>query len=265
MRTARHTSGPLLQGRTAVISGAGRARGIGRATARLFLQHGAAVVLLDLDKGEVAQTAAELAAEESGDAIGLHCDVTDMASCRQAIAQALSWPAAAGRLDVLVNNAGITQKRGISEITAEEYQQVTDVVLRGTLQLSQAALEPMRRQQSGSIISMSSMSAQQGGGMFGGAHYCAAKAGVLGYMRALAREFGPMGIRANSVAPGLTLTDFSRSASTDDAKHASARGWPLPRAASPDEIAGACLFLACDLSSYVTGTTIDVNGGAYMR
>lgn len=101
--------------------------------------------------------------------------------------------------------------------------------------------------------------------MFGGAHYCAAKAGVLGYMRALAREFGPMGIRANSVAPGLTLTDFSRSASTDDAKHASARGWPLPRAASPDEIAGACLFLACDLSSYVTGTTIDVNGGAYMR
>ena len=131
MRTARHTSGPLLQGRTAVISGAGRARGIGRATARLFLQHGAAVVLLDLDKGEVAQTAAELAAEESGDAIGLHCDVTDMASCRQAIAQALSWPAAAGRLDVLVNNAGITQKRGISEITAEEYQQVTDVVLRG--------------------------------------------------------------------------------------------------------------------------------------
>jgi NAD(P)-dependent dehydrogenase (short-subunit alcohol dehydrogenase family) len=262
---ARITGGRLLQGRTAVISGAGRARGIGRATARLFLQHGAAVALLDLDADEVAQTAAELVADTGGQAIGLRCDVTNMASCTQAIASVLAWPAAQGRVDVLVNNAGITQKRGISEITADDYQRVTDVVLRGTLQLSQAALQPMRQQQSGSIIAMSSMSAQQGGGVFGGAHYCAAKAGVLGFTRALAREFGPLGIRANAVAPGLTLTDFSRIGSTDEAKHASARGWPLPRAASPDEIAGACLFLASDLSSYVTGTTIDVNGGANLR
>ena len=115
------------------------------------------------------------------------------------------------------------------------------------------------------IIAMSSMSAQQGGGVSGGAHCCAAKAAVLGFTRAIAREFGPHGIRANAVAPGLTLTDFSRSGSTDEAKHASACGWPLPRAASPDEIAGACLFLASDLSSYVTGTAIDVNGGAYLR
>ena len=263
----RTTTGRLLAGRTAVISGAGRARGIGRATARLFLQHGAAVALLDLDLAEVAQTAAALAGEagQDGHAIGLHCDVTDAASCRLAITQVLAWQPAQGRIDVLVNNAGITQKRGTADISADDYRQVTDVVLHGTIQLSQAVLETMQQQQSGSIIAMSSMSAQQGGGVFGGAHYCAAKAGVLGFTRAIAREFGPLGIRANAVAPGLTLTDFSRSGSTDAAKHASARGWPLPRAASADEIAGACLFLASDLSSYVTGTTLDVNGGAYLR
>ncbi len=263
--TERTTTGRLLVGRTAVISGAGRARGIGRATARLFLQHGAAVALLDLDADEVAQTAADLTAEVGGTASGLCCDVTDSASCQRAIEEVLAWPGAQGRIDVLVNNAGVTQKRGTAEITAEDYALVTDVVLRGTLQLTQAALAPMQRQGAGSIVVMSSMSAQQGGGVFGGAHYCAAKAGVLGFTRALAREFGPQGIRANAVAPGLTLTDFSRSGSTDEAKHASARGWPLPRAASPDEIAGACLFLASDLSSYVTGTTLDVNGGAHMR
>ena len=114
-------------------------------------------------------------------------------------------------------------------------------------------------------VAIASLSAQQGGGIFGGAHYCAAKAGVLGFTRALARELGPDGIRANAITPGLILTDFSRSGSTDETKHAVAQGWPLGRAGSPEEIAGACLFLACDLSSYVTGTTLDVNGGAYLR
>jgi NAD(P)-dependent dehydrogenase (short-subunit alcohol dehydrogenase family) len=109
------------------------------------------------------------------------------------------------------------------------------------------------------------MSAQQGGGIFGGAHYCAAKAGVLGLTRAMARELGAEGIRVNAIAPGLILTDFSRTGRSDEDKHASGAGWPLPRAGHAAEIAGACLFLASDLSSYVTGTTIDVNGGAHMR
>lgn len=263
----RVATGRLLQGRTVVISGAGRARGIGKATARLCAQHGAAVALLDLDEAEVQQAAADVAdgVGRAGAAIGLRCDVTDMASCRSAIAQVLAWGTAAGRIDVLINNAGLTQKRSAAEISAEDYQLVTDVVLRGTLQLTQAVLPTMRAQRSGSLIAVSSMSAQQGGGIFGGAHYCAAKAGVLGYMRALAREFGPEGLRANAVTPGLTLTDFSRSGSTDEAKHAAARDWPLRRAGHPDEIAGACLFLASDLSSFMTGTTLDVNGGAYLR
>ena len=103
------------------------------------------------------------------------------------MSRALAWPAAAGRVDVLVNNAGLTQKRRVADITAEDYELVSDVILRGTLQLTQAVIPAMRAQRSGSIINIASMSAQQGGGIFGGAHYCAAKAGVLGLTRALAR------------------------------------------------------------------------------
>jgi len=261
---SRIDSGRLLEGRTVVISGAGRERGIGKATARLLARHGAAVALLDLDEAEVVQAAQDLAAE-GVQAIGLRCDVVEMASCREAVDQVLRWTASRGRIDVLINNAGLTQKRGVVDISADDYQRITDVVLRGTIQLSQTVIPTMRAQRSGSLVAISSMSAQQGGGVFGGAHYCAAKAGVLGFTRALARELGPDGVRANAITPGLILTDFSRSGSTDEAKHATAAGWPLARAGSPDEIAGACLFLASDLSSYVTGATLDVNGGAYLR
>jgi NAD(P)-dependent dehydrogenase (short-subunit alcohol dehydrogenase family) len=256
--------GRLLEGRTAVISGAGRARGIGKATARLFVEHGARVALLDLDEDEVRQAAADVSGGQPV-AIGIRCDVTSEASCRAAIDQVLRWDASGGRVDVLVNNAGLTQKRGVAEISGDDYQLVTDVVLRGTVLLSQAVIPAMRAQKSGSIVAVSSMSAQQGGGIFGGAHYCAAKAGVLGFSRALAKELGVDGIRANAVSPGLIITDFSRSNRSDEEKDASAHGWPLQRAGRPVELASACLFLASDLSSFVTGVTLDVNGGAYMH
>jgi NAD(P)-dependent dehydrogenase (short-subunit alcohol dehydrogenase family) len=260
----RVTGGRLLEGRTVVISGAGRARGIGKATARLCVEHGAAVALLDLDEDEVREAARDVDGSQ-GQTLALHCNVADAASCRAAIAQVLAWSAARGRIDVLVNNAGLTQKRGVADITAEDYDRIVDVVLRGTVQLSQAVIPAMRAQRAGSLIAISSMSAQQGGGIFGGAHYCAAKAGVLGFTRALARELGADGIRANAITPGLVLTDFSRSGRTDEEKHASAAGWPLARAGLPDEIAGAVLFLASDLSSFMTGATLDVNGGAHMH
>jgi len=263
LNPARVDTGALLEGRVAVISGAGRPRGIGKATARLFLEYGARVALLDVDAGEARSAAADLGETfGAGRALGLGCNVADAASCAAAIEAVLAW---AGTLDILVNNAGVTQKRQLAEVTMQDYDTVTDVVLRGTLLLSQAALPAMRARRGGSIVNISSLSAQQGGGIFGGAHYCAAKAGVLGLTRAMARELGSDGIRVNAVAPGLILTDFSRSGRSDEDKHASGRDWPLPRAGHAAEIAGACLFLASDLSSYVTGTTIDVNGGAHMR
>ena len=264
LNPVRTDTGALLAGRVAVISGAGRPKGIGKATARLFLAHGARVALLDVSGEEARTAAADLNdAADSERARGWACDVADAAACAAAIEGVLDW--SGGALDILVNNAGLTQKRGVAEISQADYDTVTDVVLRGTLLLSQAALPAMRARHGGSIVNVSSMSAQQGGGIFGGAHYCAAKAGVLGLTRAMARELGAEGIRVNAIAPGLILTDFSRTGRSDEDKHASGAGWPLPRAGHAAEIAGACLFLASDLSSYVTGTTIDVNGGAHMR
>jgi NAD(P)-dependent dehydrogenase (short-subunit alcohol dehydrogenase family) len=248
----------LLEGKVAVITGAGRARGIGKATAALFAAHGARVLMLDVDEAEVREAAADVG-EGATSAV---CDVTSAESCRAAIAQALAWT---GRVDVLVNNAGVTQKRALVDISAADYELVTDVVLRGTLNMSQAVIPAMRTARSGSIVCISSMSAQQGGGVFGGAHYCAAKAGVLGLTRSMAMELGPDNIRANAISPGLILTDFSRSGSTDESKHEKAQAWPLRRAGRPDEVAGACLFLASELSSFMTGATLDVNGGAYLR
>jgi NAD(P)-dependent dehydrogenase (short-subunit alcohol dehydrogenase family) len=248
----------LLQGRVAIVTGASRTRGIGLATARLFAGHGARVALLDLDEAEAKRAAAELGAQH----LGLACDVTDAAACQRAVAATV---AQLGPVDVLVNNAGLTQRRAVMELTADDYQRVTDVVLRGTLLMSQAVIPGMRARRSGSIVCVASMSAQQGGGVFGGAHYCAAKAGVLGLMRAMARELGPDQVRVNAVTPGLILTDFSRGENPDENKHALAESFPLRRVGQPADVAGACLYLASDLAAFVTGATVDVNGGAYMR
>ncbi|CAN5869633.1 glucose 1-dehydrogenase [soil metagenome] len=249
---------PLLSDRVAVISGAARERGIGKATAALFVEHGARVALLDIDEAEAQRAAAHIGPQ----AIGIGCDVASAAACQAAIERVIAW---AGQVDVLVNNAGVTQKRRVVDITAGDYELVTDVVLRGTLNLSQAVIPGMQARRSGAIVCVSSMSAEQGGGVFGGAHYCAAKAGVLGLSRAMARELGPDNIRVNAIAPGLILTDFSRSGTPDEKKHEMAQAWPLRRAGNASEVAGVCLFLASDLSSFMTGATLDVNGGAHMH
>ena len=248
----------LLDGRVAIVTGAARARGIGKATARLFAEHGARVVVTDIETEHPADAAADIGAEH----LGLICDVRDKAACEQTVARVLGW---AGRLDILVNNAGITQRRTVEEISPDDFDLVTDVSLRGTLYMSQAVIPAMKTQQHGSIVCISSLSALQGGGVFGGAHYCAAKAGVLGLARAMARELGPSGIRVNSITPGLTVTDFSRGGSTDEWKNEMARDYPLQRPGQPAEIASASLFLASELSSYITGATIDVNGGSFIH
>jgi NAD(P)-dependent dehydrogenase (short-subunit alcohol dehydrogenase family) len=244
----------LLGGRVAVISGAASPRGIGLATARLFAQHGARVVILDLDEAG-AQRAAEQLGSGHG---GFACDVTDKAACQAAIERVL---AVFGRVDVLVNNAGITQPIKLMEIRPQDYEAVTNVSLRGTLYLSQAAIPSMRAARSGSIVCLSSVSGQRGGGIFGGPHYSAAKAGVLGLAKAMARELGPDGVRVNSIAPGLIQTDITAGKLTDAMKAEILKGIPLNRLGLAEDVAGACLFLASDLSSYVTGAVIDVNGG----
>ncbi|WP_233238257.1 SDR family NAD(P)-dependent oxidoreductase [Bordetella sp. LUAb4] len=248
----------LLQDKVAIVTGAARRRGIGLATARMFAEHGARVAILDLDAEEARQAAAEL----GPDHLSLACDVTRRADCLAAVEEVVRRH---GGVDILVNNAGVTQKRGVMDVSDEDYAIVLDTNLRGVLHMSQAVIPHLQARGGGSITCISSLSALQGGGVFGGSHYCAAKAGILGLVRAMALELGPDNIRVNGVAPGLILTDFSRGGTSDDYKHDKARSFPLRRVGQPGDIAGACLYLASELATYVTGITLDVNGGAYIR
>ena len=244
----------LLENKVAVITGGAGPNGLGFATARLMAAHGARVAVIDLINAEPATAAARLGADH----LGLVGDVTDKASCQAAIAAVLE---AYGHVDVLVNNAGITQPVKTLDITGGDYDRVLDVSLRGTLYMSQAVLPAMQRHKSGSIVCISSVSAQRGGGIFGGPHYSAAKAGVLGLARAMAREFGPENIRVNSITPGLIGTDITRGKLSEEQKAEIAATIPLSRLGRADDVAGACVFLASDLSGYCTGITLDVNGG----
>ena len=244
----------LLKDKVAVITGAAGRNGLGFATARLLAEHGARVAILDLARAEPNSVAADLGAGH----LGLEADVTDKEACAAAVQSVL---AACGRIDILVNNAGITQPRRTMEITRADYDAVLDVSLRGTLLMSQAVIPTMQRQRGGSIICISSVSAQRGGGILGGPHYSAAKAGVLGLARAMARDLGADSIRVNSITPGLIQTDISKGRLSDERKAEIAGTVPLGRLGEAADVAGACLFLASDLSSYCTGITLDVNGG----
>lgn len=249
----------LLDGKTAIITGAASARGLGKATAKLFADHGARIAILDLDESSAAAAAADLPGEGH---IGLACNVTDKPACADAAAKVLD---AFGQVDILVNNAGITQPLKIMGIEPENYDAVLDVNLRGTLYMSQALIPHMRERKSGAIVNISSVSAQRGGGIFGGPHYSAAKAGILGLTKAMARELAPDGIRSNAVCPGFIATDITGGALTDDMMTQILDGIPMARAGEASDVAGCCLFLASDLSAYVTGSEVDVNGGSLIH
>lgn len=248
----------LLEGKFAVITGAASKNGLGKASASLFAEHGATVAILDLNLEEAQQAASDIGEKH----VGLACDVTSRNACNAAISALLgAW----GRVDILVNNAGITQPLKLAEIEADNYDAVLDVNLRGTLYMTQAVMPIMRAQKSGSIVNISSVSAQRGGGIFGGPHYSAAKAGVLGLTKASARELATDNVRVNAVCPGFIATDITAGKLTEDMLNSIKAGIPLGRAGQANEVAGCCLFLASDLSSYVTGSEVDVNGGSLIH
>ena len=248
----------LLEGKTAIVTGAASQRGLGKATAKLFAEHGATVAILDL-----TADAAKAAAADLGEGhLGLACDVTDKAACAAAVAE---LEAAWGRVDILVNNAGITQPLKIMEIDPGNYDAVLDVNLRGILYMTQAVIPGMRAKKSGAVVNLSSVSAQRGGGIFGGPHYSAAKAGILGLTKAMARELAPDGIRVNAICPGFIATDITGGKLTADMKVQILAGIPMGRAGEASDVAGCALFLASDLSAYCTGTEVDVNGGSLIH
>jgi len=247
----------LLKNKIAVITGAASPRGIGKQIARVFASFEAKIVILDLDEDEAKAAALEIGPNH----LGLACDVTNKEDCENAIKIVVEK---FSKIDILVNNAGITQPIKFLDIKSENYSAVMDVSLRGMLYASQAVVPYMQENKTGSIINMSSVSAQRGGGIFGGPHYSAAKAGMLGLGKAMARELGVNNIRVNSICPGLIQTDITGGKLTDEMKTEILKGIPLNRLGVTDDIANACLFLASDLSSYMTGCSIDVNGGMHM-
>lgn len=249
----------LLKGKVCIITGAGSERGLGRATAQLFSEHGARIIVLDIDLAAARNTAKLLKGRGH---MAIKADVTRRADCERATARVLTR---FGRIDVLINNAGITSPERLMEVSDALYDWIMDVNMRGCFHMTQAVVPSMRAQQAGAIVNMASVSAQRGGGVFGGTPYAAAKGAILGYTKACARELAPDNIRVNAICPSLIDTDITAGKMSDAKRNEIIAGIPMGRVGSARDVAGCYLFLASDLSAYVTGSEIDVNGGSHIH
>ena len=240
---------PAANGRCVLISGGDR--GIGAAAARAFWQAGYRVAVLYHTHAEAA---AALEKALPG-LLAVQCDVASRASCEVAFH---TVEQAVGHVDVLVSNAGIAQQKLFTDITPEEWQHMLDVNLSGAFHLCQLALPGMIRRKAGRILTVSSMWGQTGGSCE--VHYSAAKAGLIGLTKALAKEEGPSGITVNCVAPGVIDTDMMAAFTAED-KAALAEETPVGRLGSADEVAQLLVFLAGESAGYITGQVFGVNGG----
>ncbi|WP_099023019.1 3-oxoacyl-ACP reductase FabG [Mycolicibacterium palauense] len=245
----------LLQGRVAVVTGA--AQGIGREIARTLSQHGARVVLADLDE-DATRHAAEDVGSAGGECSSAVCDVTSEEQMQALVAGTARQY---GRLDVFVNNAGITRDASLKKMQVADFDAVVTVHLRGTWLGIREASAVMREQKSGSIINISSLSGKSGNP--GQTNYSAAKAGIVGLTKAAAKEVAHHNVRINAVQPGLIRTPMTAAMPPDVFARREA-DVPMKRAGEPGEVAGAVVFLGSDLSSYITGSVIEVGGGRYM-
>jgi NAD(P)-dependent dehydrogenase (short-subunit alcohol dehydrogenase family) len=252
----------LMKDKVCVITGAASSHGIGRATANMLAANGAKIAIIDVSES-IASAAAALGAEyPEADVYGVRCDISSRSDCDDAGASILRH---FGRIDALVHCAGIMRPAKFEDITAEDFAEVISINLAGTFNIIRAFSASMVAQRSGSIVNVSSVAAQRGGGLFGGSHYAASKGGVLSLTKTLAREFGPAGVRVNAVCPSLIETDFVAGAMSAERLRDLSASIPLGRPGRPEEVAGACMFLASDLSAYMTGTTLDVNGGIHIH
>ncbi|MDF2836420.1 MAG: short-chain dehydrogenase/reductase [Paenibacillus sp.] len=251
-----------LTGKIALVTGA--SGGIGRGVATELGRHGAKVAVNYLNSGQgAAETVADIEAL-GGMARAFRADVTDIGAIDRMIAEIEE--AFGGTVDILVNNAGhLVQRLANAEMTEELYAKVMDVNMKSAVFVSKAVLKGMKASGGGRIVNMTSIAAHNGGGP-GASIYAASKAAVMAYTKGLAKEVAGDGILVNAISPGfIGGTAFHATFTPDAARQATVQGIPLRREGTPGDVAGAALYLVSELSAYVTGETIEINGGMFMR
>lgn len=243
----------LLEGKIAVISGA--SRGIGKAMARAFVDHGATVCFTYMSSDEKAKALEKELAGTGGTVKGYKSDAADFEAAQKLIDRVVDE---FGQVDILVNNAGITRDTLLMRMTEEQWDEVIRVNLKSVFNLTKAVIRPMMKARSGSIVNMSSVVGVKGNA--GQANYSASKAGILGFTKSVALELGSRNIRSNAIAPGFIETEM-----TGALDEKTVQGWreaiPMKRGGTPEDVANLAVFLASDMSAYITGQTIHVDGG----
>jgi len=246
----------LLEGRHAVVTGG--SRGIGRAVALAMAKQGATVTILYAGQTEAAEQTCADASNFGADALAYQCDVANWDQAKQ-VCEAIV--AGRGRVDILVNNAGITQDNLLMRMSEADFDRVIAVDLKGAFNVTRHLLRSLLASPYGRIISISSVVAEIGN--VGQTNYAAAKAGLIGFTKSLSREVASRGVTCNAVAPGFIATDMTAGLSPDAVARLGALA-PLKRMGTPDDVAGAVLFLASDLAGYITGEVLAVDGGMGM-
>jgi 3-oxoacyl-[acyl-carrier protein] reductase len=243
----------LLEGKVAIVTGA--SRGIGKAIAQQFIAQGAKVAFTYRSSAEAAEALEQELSAGGGTVKGFQSDAASMTDAERLAGEVVE---AFGTVDIVINNAGITDDTLLMRMTEEQWDRVISVNLKSCFNLTKAVMRTMLKARSGSIVNISSVVGVQGNA--GQANYAASKAGILGFTKSVALELGSRNIRCNAIAPGFIETEMTAKLDAD-----TVQGWrdaiPLKRGGTPEDVANLCVFLASDMSAYITGQTLNVDGG----
>ncbi|HBS20353.1 MAG: 3-oxoacyl-[acyl-carrier-protein] reductase [Bacteroidota bacterium] len=243
----------LLEGKVAIVTGA--SRGIGKAIAQQFIAQGAKVAFTYRSSAEAAAALEQELSAGGGTVKGFQSDAASMTDAERLVGEVVE---AFGTVDIVINNAGITDDTLLMRMTEEQWDRVISVNLKSCFNLTKAVMRTMLKARSGSIVNISSVVGVQGNA--GQANYAASKAGILGFTKSVALELGSRNIRCNAIAPGFIETEMTAKLDAD-----TVQGWrdaiPLKRGGTPEDVANLCVFLASDMSAYITGQTLNVDGG----